>query len=263
MMEPRTIWNGTVSFGLVAIPVQMLSAVSEDRVAFNLLHDQTHARLERRLFCPAHNAPVHPEHIVRGFEIEPERYVLVTQEEFDSLAPERSQTIEIAEFVDEREIDPVFFDRAYYLKPGKGVEKPYHLLVSVMRKTGKMGISRFVLRNREHLCGIKAVEDVLCLFMLHFHEEQVEPDDLAPSVEARGEDVRALSAIIGKLSRPYDPGKYKNEYTIRLLEFIKRKAKEQGTVEAPPAEAGQEEEPVDLIAALEESIEKMKAGSPK
>ena len=262
MPEPRTIWSGTVSFGLVAIPVQMLSAVKSDRIAFHLLRDENHARLERRLVCPNHDAIIHPEHIVKGFEIEPDRYVVVTREEFDSLAPDRSQTIEITEFVSDREIDPVFFDRAYYLKPARGVEKPYRLLVSIMEKTGKVGISKFILREREHLCGIKGMGNVLCLFMLHFIEEKVDAGDLAPALKQRKEDVNAIAEVIDGMSGSYDPRKYRNEYTIRVLEFIERKAKEQGTVEVPQEVAGEEEEPVDLIAALEESIEKMKSGKP-
>ena len=201
-MAGRVIWEGTVSFGLVAIPIKMVSAVDKNRVSFHLLRDENHARLERRMYCPKDETIVPEEHIVKGYEIEPDKFVTVTGEELESLSPERSDTIEIIEFVEERDIDPIYFDRTYYLIPSKGGTKPYNLLTSIMSDTSRLGISRFVLRDKEHLCAVKSIGQALCLFILHYHEEKIMADDIAPRLEADEADAVAAK-ILDRLREPF------------------------------------------------------------
>ena len=154
-MAVRGIWTGTISFSLVAIPVELVRAVQPGRAHFRMLHRKDYSPLARRMFCPEEEVLVPPEEIVRGFEIAPDKYILVTDEELESVSPERSRTIEIIEFIDLNEVAPVFFDHPYYLVPAKGGEKAYRLLVEVMRRTNKAGLAKFVLREREYLVAVQ------------------------------------------------------------------------------------------------------------
>src|SRR3989339_1659654 len=157
------IWSGTISFSLVAIPVQLVKAVDPGRVSFHLLHRKDYSPLARRMFCPEEGVMVSPEEIIRGYEIVPDKYILMTDEELESVSPERSRTIEIVEFIDMKEVDPVYYDHPYYLVPTKGGEKAYRLLVEAMRRTNKAGLAKFVLREREYLVAIKSVQEALVL----------------------------------------------------------------------------------------------------
>ena len=141
----QAIWSGTISFSLVAIPVHLVKAVEPGRVSFRMLHSKDYSPLQRRMVCPQEEKPVTPEEIVRGYEIAPGNYILITDDELESVSPERSRTIEIVEFIDMGEVDPVYYDHPYYLVPSKGGEKAYSLLVEVMQRTGKAGLARFVL----------------------------------------------------------------------------------------------------------------------
>src|SRR5512142_217030 len=147
-MAVQGIWSGTISFSLVAIPVQLVRAVSPGRISFRMLHATDYSPLQRRMFCPKQETLVPAEEIVRGYEIAPERYLPITDEELESVSPERSRTIEIVEFIDMAEVDPLYFDHPYYLVPLKGGEKAYRLLVEIMRRTNRAGLAKFVLGER-------------------------------------------------------------------------------------------------------------------
>src|SRR5512133_809619 len=175
------IWSGTISFSLVAIPVQLVRAVAPGRISFRLLHSTDYSPLSRRLFCPQQDTMVPPEEIVRGYELAPDRYLPVTNEELASVSPERSRTIEIVEFIDLDEVDPVYFDHPYYLVPLKGGEKSYRLLAECMRQTNRAGLAKFVLAEREYLVAVASREGALALVTLHYGDEVLPTGDIAPA----------------------------------------------------------------------------------
>jgi DNA end-binding protein Ku len=256
---PRAIWTGTLSFGLVAIPVGVVTAVRSGKVAFHLLHDKDNARLERQMVCPREDRTVHPEHIVKGFEIAPDNYVVVSQEEIEGLEPVRSQSIEITGFVESGAIDSLYYDRLYHVIPEKGGEKPYRLLSKALEETRRAGIAMFVLRDREYPAAVMSVEGTLSLMTLHYFSEIVKPPGDIPESESKSrEEVKTVEKIIKSMSADFDPSKYRNEEKQKVLNLIKEKAKKEGVRELPVAEEEEGEE-VDLIAALEESLGK--AGS--
>src|SRR5512143_3554668 len=183
------IWTGTISFSLVAIPVQVVKAVEPGRVSFRTLHSKDYSPLARRMFCPAEEVLVPPEEIIRGYEIGPDKYILITDEELESVSPERSRTIEIVEFIDIEEVDTIYYDHPYYLVPLKGGEKAYRLLVEVMRRTNKAGLAKFILGEREYLVAVKSTEGALALITLHYSEEILHDEDITPKeekIEAEG-----------------------------------------------------------------------------
>jgi DNA end-binding protein Ku len=261
---PRGIWSGTVSFGLVAIPVSLVPAVRPPRAGFRLLHDKDHAPLRREMVCPAHNAPVAPSHMVRGFEIKPGHYVTVTDEEIRALEPKRSRTIEITEFVAASAIDPIYYDRPYYLLPD-GAEKPYRLLVRALAEEHRAGIARFVLYDREHLVALRGMEGLLCLFLLHFDDEIAAADGLAAKAAAPAKDVKTIEKLIRDMSGPFNPRKYPNREEEKLKKLIASKEKKGSVVEAPEVEeeggepAAGEGVSDDFISVLEGSIARAKA----
>ena len=254
-MAVQGIWRGTISFSLVAIPVQLVRAVAPGRISFRLLHATDYSPLSRRMFCPDQEALVPPEEIVRGYEIAPDRYIAVTEEELESVTPERSRTIEIVEFIDLDEVDPVYYDRPYYLVPLKGGEKAYRLLAEVMRQTNRAGLAKFVLAEREYLVAVRSTEGALMLTTLHYSEDILPDADFAPteakvSAGAKG----AMKGAITGMMADFDPEKYADERRTRIMALLERKAKESAPVEAPAAAAEEEGGPPDLMAALEEAM---------
>src|SRR5512133_350726 len=170
-MAMQGIWSGTISFSLVAIPVQLVKAVEPGRVSFRLLHNKDYSPLSRRMFCPLEEKMVEPDDIIRGYEIGPDKYITVTDDELESVSPERSRTIEISEFVELADIDPIYYDHPYYLVPAKGGEKAYRLLVEVMRRTHKSGLAKFVLGEREYFVALQSTGGALSLIVLHYSDE--------------------------------------------------------------------------------------------
>jgi DNA end-binding protein Ku len=253
------IWSGTISFSLVAIPVQLVKAVEPGRVSFRLLHDKDYSPLARRMFCPREEAPVPPEEIIRGFEIGPGKYLTVTDEELESVSPERSRTIEIVDFIGLAEVDPVYFDHPYYLIPAKGGEKAYRLLAEVLLRTNKAGLAKFVLHEREYPVLLTSAEEALALVTLHYHEEILGAEDILPSEEEVDEEEKSrIKTSIKNLLGDFDPRKYADARRQRIIALLKKKAKEQGEVAAPAAAEEAGEGPADLIAALEESMRRVK-----
>jgi DNA end-binding protein Ku len=253
---PRSIWSGAISFGLVNVPVKLYSAVSRKSVRFHQLHDADHVRIQQKRVCPADGEEVAYENIVKGYEISPDRYVVIEPEELEALDPKKTRAIEIQEFVDLDEIDPIYFDHPYYLAPDTGASKAYRLLLSAMQETNKVAIARVVIRQKENLVAIRATGDVMTMATMVFHDEVISPGTIDEIPEEGDADVSAREVemaqqLIESLSSDFEPEKYHDEYRERVLELIEAKAAGQEiTIQAP-------EEPAavpDLMAALEQSL---------
>jgi DNA end-binding protein Ku len=250
----KSIWKGAISFGLVNIPVRLYSATERETVDFHMLSKRDQSRIRFLRVSEATGKEVPYEEIVKGYELEDGGYVVVTDEELAEAAPEKSGTIDIQEFVDESEISSLYFDKPYYLEPDKSASKAYALLREALGKSRKVGISQFVLRNREHLCALKAVDDVLVLNALRFSSEIRQSAELSlPTKEkvSTSELNLALKLIEG-LTDKFDPKKYKDTYTEEIKKVIDAKAK--GQKIKAPSKAAPSTKVIDLTAALKESL---------
>ena len=253
------MWSGTISFSLVAIPVHLVKAVKPGRISFRTLHSKDYSPLARKMFCPKQERIIPPDEIIRGYEIGPDRYIPITDEELESVSPERSRTIEIIEFIDMNEVDPIYYDHPYYLVPLKGGEKAYRLLAEVMHRTNRAGLAKFVLAEREYLVAVKSTEGALTLITLHYSDEVLPDEGLAPKegkVEAK--EKNRLEKNIRKMMADFDPGKYADQRREKVMALLKQKMKEQALVEAPAVEEEEGEAPPDLVAALEKIMHEVK-----
>src|SRR3954447_26293476 len=220
----RSIWTGTISFGLVTVPVKMYSAVSRKTVRFHQLNKETDARIAQKRVDPSTGDEVPYEDIVKGYELSPERYVVIEPHELDALDTAKTKTIEILDFVDLSEIDPIFSDHPYYLAPGTGGAKPYKLLMAAMRETNKVGIAKVVIRSKEQLVALRPMDgDVLGMATMIFADEIVDPrriDDLpdADDVEVNDRELAIAKQLVESLADNFEPGKYKDTYRDQVLE---------------------------------------------
>jgi DNA end-binding protein Ku len=255
---PRAIWNGSISFGLVNIPIKLYNAVSRKNVSFHQIDANTGARIKMQRVSSKTGEEVPFEQIVKGYELSPDRYVLVEPQELDALDPESSHSIDIEEFVDLAEIDPIFFDAAYYVAPGKAAEKPYALLAKAMEEQGKVALARFVMRTKQYLAAVRAKEGMLLLSTMVYPDEVVPPEQLpelesVDSVKVNDKEVAMAAQLIDSLSADFEPERFKDTYREQVLDLIERKASgATEVVEAAPAAS--EEQVVDLMAALEASV---------
>jgi DNA end-binding protein Ku len=259
----RPTWSGSISFGLVTIPVKLYNAVREKRLSFRSLHDQDKVPLKQKLVCPADGKDVHPEHIVKGYEIEKDRFVVMQQEELDAVAPKASKAIEIQDFVALDEIDPVYFDRPYYVVPTNEGMKPYRLLVAAMEKSGRVGISTIVMHGKQYLSALRPLEGGLCLETMHFSDEVVAAGSLTVAdAKAKVDDreMKIAQQLIDSLTTKFKPEKYHDEYREKVLEMIDRKAHGQNIVTRPESPEKAPKKGSDLIAALEASLAKARGG---
>jgi DNA end-binding protein Ku len=258
----RAIWSGTISFGLLNVPVKLYSAVSRKTIRFNELRESDSSRIRHKRVAEADDKEVPYEEIVRGYEITPDRYVVFSRDELDKLTPEKTRAIEIQDFVDIEQIDPIYFDSPYYLAPAEGAEKAYGLLVKAMANSGKAAIARFVLRNKEHLAAIRPMDSALTLTTMRFADEVVSPkelDDVIPDSSPRVEKAEREMAekLIDSLAGDFKPDKYRDEYREQLLSLIEQKAAGK-TVVAADVEEPEPTKAPDLMAALEESLAAVK-----
>ena len=261
----RAIWTGSISFGLLNVPVRLYSAVSRKSVSFRELRASDSSRVRHKRVAEADGEEVPYEEIVKGYEITPEQYVVLTRDELEELDPKKTKAIEIQDFVDLDEIDPIYFDHPYYLGPDKGAEKAYALLVKAMTDSNKVAVARFVLRNRENLAAIRPMGKVLTMATMRFADEVVSPDELDDVIPENGRkiekrEVEMAKQLIESLSGEFDPEKYRDEYREELLSLIERKARGEEIVEAVSEEPKPTKAP-DLMAALEESLAAVK-GEP-
>jgi len=256
---PRAIWSGSISFGLLNVPVKLYSAVSRKNVSFRELRESDGSRIRHKRVAEADGKEVPYEEIVKGYEISPEQYVVVTRDELEEIDPKRTRAVEIQDFVDLDDIDPIYFDHPYYLGPDKGAEKAYALLVKAMSDAKKVAIARFVLRNREHLAAVRPSGNVLTMATMRFPDEVVAPDELGEDVVPQNgrkldkREVDMAKQLIDSLTSDFDPGKYRDEYREELLALIDRKAKGEA-VTGPVSEEPKPTKAPDLMAALEESL---------
>jgi DNA end-binding protein Ku len=258
---PRPIWSGAISFGLVNVPVKLYSAVNRKTVRFNQLNKETGNRIQQKRVDPDTGEEVPYEQIVKGYELTKERYVVITPEELDALDPERSRTIDIEDFVDLEEIDPVYYDHPYYLVPDKGAAKAYGLLLGAMSEANKVAIARVVLRSKEQLVAIRPAGDVLMMETMIFHDEVVPSHDIdelpeAQELKASDRELKMAQQLIDSLSSEFEPERYHDEYREKVLELIERKAQGEEIVVQP--EAPQPARVPDLMAALEASLAAVK-----
>ena len=258
-MAVQGIWSGTISFSLVAIPIRLVKAIEPGRVSFHLLHNKDYSPLARRMFCPEEGTMVPPDEIIRGYEIAPGKYILMTDEELESVSPERSRTIEILEFIDLKEVDPIYYDHPYYLVPSKGGEKAYQLLVEVMRRTNKAGLAKFVLAEREYLVAVTSRDGALALVTLHYSDEILPDEDISPKkAKIEVEEENRMKKSIEQMIEDFNPGKYADGRRKKLVDLLAAKAREKSPVEAPALAEEEGEGPADLVAALEESMRKVR-----
>jgi DNA end-binding protein Ku len=262
----RAIWSGSISFGLLNVPVRLYSAVSRKSVSFRELRASDKSRIRHKRVAESDGEEVPYEEIVKGYEVAPEQFVVLTREELEELDPKKTRAIEIQDFVDLDEIDPIYFDHPYYLGPDKGAEKPYALLVKAMSDERKVAVARFVLRNREYLAAIRPMGKVLTMATMRFADEVVSPEELGEDVipeDGRRLDKREIDMakqLIAQLSSKFKAEKYRDEYREELLDLIERKARGEEIVEAVSEEPKPTKAP-DLMAALEESLAAVK-GEP-
>jgi DNA end-binding protein Ku len=256
---PRSIWGGAISFGLVNVPVKLVSAVSPKDVRFHQLDAKSNSRVKQKRVSAETGEEVAFDNIVKGYEIAPDQYVTITPEELETLDPKATKSIDIEDFVDLDQIDPVYYDRSYYLVPDAGGAKAYALLVQAMKESGMVAIARMVLRTKQYLVALRAVGDVLVIETLYYSDEVVDPDELdgvPHDVDVSDRELKIARQLIESLATDFEPDRYRDEYRERVLDLIEKKAEGQEIVLQP-----QTEEPaqvVDLMAALEASLAAVK-----
>jgi DNA end-binding protein Ku len=253
----RAIWSGSISFGLLNVPVRMYSAVARRNIALREIRASDSARIKHRRIAEGTDEEVPYDEIIKAYELTPGQYVPLTKEEIGALAPEKTKAIEVQDFVDLDEIDPIYFDSPYYLGPADGAEKAYSLLAKAMAASGKVAIARFVLRSKENLAAIRSNGEVLTLTTMRFAEEVVPAAELdflpEKAVKPAKREQEMAEQLIESLSTDFDPSAYHDEYREQLLKLIERKAEGKEIV-ASEAETPKATKAPDLMAALEESI---------
>jgi DNA end-binding protein Ku len=254
----RAIWSGSISFGLLNVPVKLYSAVARRGIALREIRESDSARIKHRRVAEGTDEEVPYEKIIKAYEITKDRYVPLSKDELASLDPKKTRAIEVQDFVEITEIDPIYFDSPYYLGPADGAEKAYSLLAQALERSGKVAIARFVFRNKEHLAAIRPGDGVLTLTTMRFADEVVPPDELddvlpseKPKIDKR--EIEMAEQLIDSLTRDFDPALYRDEYREELLAMIERKAAGEDVVAAPQEDREPTKAP-DLMAALEQSI---------
>jgi DNA end-binding protein Ku len=254
----RPIWKGAISFGLVNIPVGLYSATSStEKIRFHLLRASDESRIRNKRVAEADGQEVPWDQIVKGYEYEKGRFVVVTESDFERVAIKSNQVVDIKEFVDQDKIDPMFFDEPYFLAPEKGGDKAYVLLRDALAKAGKVGISKVVLRTREHLAAVKPVGQALVLELMHFSNELADPASLnLPNLESGAKELDMATSLIDAMTDEWHPEKYQDEYAEALMKVIEEKIAAGGK-ELPPAHkpgAPPSTKVVDIVAMLQESL---------
>jgi DNA end-binding protein Ku len=246
----RPIWSGTISFGLVSVPVRMYTATASQELRFHFLDRRDMSPIGYDKVNKETGESVDPENIIRGFEVEKGRFVEVTEEDVDRLDIELTHTIDICDFVSIDEIDPLFFRKGYYLLPQEGAEKPYRLLVKALQETGRVAIAKVVIRNKQHLSCIRPVDDALVLETMYYADEVRQPE-AAPKPQVREAEVDMAKTLIENLAAEWDPERYHDRYRNELLELLQKKAEGAELPEPQQEEGG---EVVDLMEALRQSV---------
>ena len=255
---PRAMWSGAISFGLVNIPIKLYNAVSRQTVHFNQIDTRSNARIKQKRVSAADGTEVPPEALAKGYELSSGQYVILTDDELASLDPESSRAVEIEAFVDLADIDPIFYDSAYYVAPDKATLKPYALLCQAMEESGKVGIARFVMRTKQYLAAIRPIDGKLALSTMVYADEVNDPAeipelDAVADTEVSDKELKMARQLIESLSDDWNPEMFHDTYREQVLAMIERKASGAEEVVEPAAPAAAEKV-VDLMAALEASV---------
>jgi DNA end-binding protein Ku len=253
-MAARSLWNGAIRFGLVNVPIKVYGAASSKQIRFRELHVKDASPLEHRRVCSKEDKEIPYDEVVRGYETSPGRYVVLTKEEIEAPARERGKTIDLEDFVPADEIDPIFYDKPYWLGPQKDADEAYSVLAAALERTGLVGIGRFALRTREQLVALYPVDGALRISTMRYHDEVVEPDDLdipQPAKKVTDKEAKMADALVSSLRTEFDPAEYDDTYRERVLEVVEAKA--QGKQIVAP-EMPKEAPDTDLMALLEQSV---------
>jgi DNA end-binding protein Ku len=259
----RAIWSGSISFGLVNIPIKLFNAVSRKGVSFNQIDSRTGSRIKMQRVSAADGTEVPYEAIVKGYELSPDRYVLIEPEELDALDPEATHTIDIEEFISLSEIDPIFYDAAYYVAPVKGTEKPYALLVQAMEQEGKVAIARFVMRTKQYLAALRPKDGRLLVSTMVYADEVIPAEEISDldgvaDIDVSERELAMAKQLIDSLTSEFTPEQFRDEYRDKVLDLIEQKAAGVETIVEAPV-AVEETKVVDLLAALEASVKDARA----
>jgi DNA end-binding protein Ku len=250
---PRAIWSGSISFGLVNVPVRMYSAISEHKLHFHYVHEPDESPIGYQKICKLEDEPVPDDEIVKAFEFEPGEYVFMQDEDFEAARAEGYKTIEISDFVPNEQVDPIYFARTYYLGPEAGGEKVYSLLLRALEQSGLTGIAKFVMRDRQYLGALRAREGLIALEQMYFADEVRSVDEVKPEkASVSKEELAMAEQLIDNFAGDFDPSKYKDTYRDALCDIIRAKRAGKEVHRAPEVE---EEAPPDLLEALRASIE--------
>ena len=261
---PRAMWKGAISFGLVSIPVRVYPATEEKSLKFNQLHDKDYGRIKYKRVCAKDGEEVPFEHIIKGYEYEKDKYVVLEDEDFEAVPLESSRAIDIIQFADIDEIDPIYFQKTYYLVPEETGIKAYSLLRQAMSEDGRVGIAKIAFREKEHLAALRFKDNAFVLETMFWPDEirPAEFDELDKTVKVRPQEVQMAKSLIENLTDEFNPQEFKDEYREALMEIVEKKVAGEEIEVAPAAE---EEKVVDLMEALKASVEatKKKAAAPK
>lgn len=256
----QTVWKGAISFGLLNVPVKMGAATHRENVAFRQLHRDCNTPITQKRYCGKCGREVAYDEIVRGYEFEPGRFVLISEEDLENLPVKSAKYIDIVDFISLREVDPIYFDKTYYLWPEKGGEKPYLILRDAMAATGKAAVAKVTLREKEHLSLVRLVGDTLSLSMMFFPDEirssaELGIAELAPRVQVRPEEMDMAVRLVKNLTAPFSPEKYHDAYREELMKLIRAKTEGRQIVEAEEAPREGPGNVVDLMERLRQSVE--------
>jgi DNA end-binding protein Ku len=262
----RSIWNGSISFGLVTIPVALYPATKREELTFRLLRKSDQSPVNYKRVAQADGKEVPWEDIVKGYEYEKGKFVVLKPEDFKRVDLEvAARSIDIMDFVEVEAINPMYFQKPYYLEPQKAGEKAYALLREALRDSGKIGIAKIVIRTREHLAGVKAQGPLIILEIMHFGNELVDANSLKfpKAAQAAAREVHMAKKLIDGMTTKWDPEKYKDEYKTQLMAMLEEKVKHPGVKHPLPKAQKKPSNVIDLMSVLEESLSHTKAGRSK
>jgi DNA end-binding protein Ku len=251
----RTLWKGAVSFGLVNIPIKMYVATEHKDIKFNFLHKECMNPIQYRKFCPHCDREIVSEEIVRGYEYQKGSYVVINEEDLERIPLENTKTIDILDFVDLTQVDPIYFDKTYYLEPSQGGEKAYGLLIEAMSQTGKVAIAKVIIRSKQSLAALRIKDQVLIMETIFWPDEIRSPSALNLGVDRsklHNNEIKMAVSLIENLSTSFEPAKYQNEYRQALWELIESKIVGKEVVAAAPV--ADRDNVVDLMEALKASV---------
>lgn len=259
---PRSIWNGVVSFGMVSIPVKLYTATDNKDISFNQLHKTCGTRIKQQRWCPTDEKVVTLDEIQRGYEYARDQYVVLNEEDFEKIPLPSKHAIELAAFVKDDQIDPIFYEKSYYLEPDETGIKPFALLMRALKKKGLTAVAKLAIRNKERLCALRPYDGTLMLETLYYPDEvRVQKGEGLPDVKVSEKELNMAFSLIDLMTEDFKPAEFKDNYREALMEVIQAKLEGQEIVEAPTPHEGKV---VDLMTALKASVEAAKGrGRPE